>query len=119
MNFKSLIFTIVSTILFFNCSSDSNETISQPDPDPSNTVTYNSTIKSIMSANCTSCHGNPTTNSAPMSLTTYSEVKSAVQNRGLINSINNATNPMPKSGLMSQTNRELVQKWVDDGLLEN
>jgi hypothetical protein len=54
-----------------------------------------------------------------MSLTTYSEVKSAVQNRGLINSINNATNPMPQSGLMSQTNRESVQKWVDDGLLEN
>jgi hypothetical protein len=53
-----------------------------------------------------------------MSLTSYSLVKNAVENRGLIGRINSASNPMPQGGLMSQANRDLIQQWKDDGLLE-
>ncbi|MFD0836040.1 cytochrome c [Mariniflexile aquimaris] len=126
MKFKNLIYVFATVILLFNCSSGSDDDTSptptpnpNPNPNPSGKVTYNGNVKSIMSSFCISCHGNPPTNGAPMSLTTYSQVKNAVESRGLINRINNANNPMPTGGLMSQANRDLIQKWLDDGLLEN
>lgn len=121
MNIKNLIYVLSISLLIFSCSSSDNpsEPNPNPNPNPSGNVTYNGHIKSIMSNFCTSCHGNPTTNGAPMSLTTYAEVKSAVENRGLIQRINDANNPMPQGGLMSQANRALVQQWVNDGFLEN
>lgn len=122
MKFKNLFYVFTTFILLFNCSSGNDDDTSPtptPNPNPSGKITYNANVKSIISANCTSCHGSPATNGAPMSLTTYSQVKSAVETRGLIGRINNANNPMPQGGLMSQTNRDLIQQWVDDGLLEN
>lgn len=122
MKIKNLIYVFAIMTLFFNCSGGSEDITSpdpNPNPNPSGKITYNGTVKSIINANCTSCHGSPTTNSAPMSLTTYSQVRSAVETRGLINRINDVNNPMPQSGLMSQTNRDLIQQWVNDGFLEN
>ena len=53
-----------------------------------------------------------------MPLTTYAEVVDAINNRALIDRINSTTNPMPRSGLMPIETRELIQKWVNEGLLE-
>lgn len=122
MNFKNLILCFSIIGLLFSCSSDSSDDLTptpDPDPDPSVKITYNGDIKSIMTGNCTSCHGTTLSNGAPMALTTYAQVVNAVQNRGLVARINSTANPMPVSGLMSQTNRNLVQQWIDDGLLEN
>ena len=119
MKIKNLISVIALLVMFYNCSSSDDEPTPIPNPNPTANITYNGNIKSIMSSFCTSCHGSPTTNGAPMSLTTYSQVKSALENRGLVNRINSITNPMPQSGLMSQSNRDLIQQWIDDGLLEN
>tara|TARA_R110000868_G_scaffold99106_2_gene272914 strand:- start:1147 stop:1434 length:288 start_codon:yes stop_codon:yes gene_type:complete len=94
-----------------NCSSSDDADT------PDLIVTYDSDIKSIMSNNCTSCHGDPTTNSAPMSLTTFDQVKSNINN--ILSRINNASSPMPQAGLMTIENRNLIQQWKDDGLLEN
>lgn len=112
--------------LFLNCSSSDNETDeietttpTTPTTDPSESITYNSHIKSLMNDNCNSCHGNPRRSGAPISLTTYMLVKDAVQNKNLVRWINDANNPMPVRGLMSQASRNLVQQWVDGGLLEN
>lgn len=105
---------VLISVLLFNCSSenDDSEMIET-------TITYDANIKSIINNNCTVCHGNPTTQGAPMSLTNYTEVKSALETRDLIGRINSSSNPMPQSGLMSQANRDLIQQWKDDGLLEN
>lgn len=123
MNFKNLMYVLAISTLLFSCSSGGDDPSEpnpnpNPNPNPSGKITYDGNIKVIISNNCTSCHGNPTTNSAPMSLTTYTQVKSAVETRGLIDRINNASNPMPQSGLMSLNNRNLIQQWKDDGLLE-
>jgi len=119
---KTIKFILVITLIgiLFGCSSggDMNESPDpNPDPEPSS-VTYNGNIKSITS-NCTTCHSNPPTNNAPMSLTTYDDVKNAVENRGLISRINSSTNPMPPTGLISQSSRDLVQAWVNQGFLVN
>ncbi|WP_052143741.1 hypothetical protein [Wocania ichthyoenteri] len=115
MNFKNLIYVSAISLLLLNCSGDSDE-VTPPTPTPA-TITYNNTVKNIMSGNCTSCHGTPTTNGAPVSFTTFSQVKTDVDK--IITRINSTTNPMPPSGLMGQSNRDLIQKWKDDGLLEN
>lgn len=112
MKFKNLIFASIASLFLIHCSSNSDDDLSVPD-----TITYESNIKSIMSNNCNSCHGDPTTNGAPMSLTTYNQVKSNINN--IINRINNASSPMPQSGLMPIETRNLIQQWQDDGLLEN
>ena len=117
MNFKNLIFVLAFVVLTFNCSTSSNDDLSNPDPDTSGKITYNSNVKAIMTSNCTSCHGNPPTQNAPFSLTTYNSVKSRVNS--IISRVNSSSNPMPPSGLMPQSTRDIIQKWKDDGLLEN
>lgn len=82
-------------ILFASCSSNSDDSPIN-DPPPNTSITYTNTISSIISGSCLGCHGSPPTNGAPMSLTTYSNVKEAVENRGLINKIE--TGIMPKTG---------------------
>ena len=112
MTFKNLIFVSFISFILFNCSKNDD------DEDTTDLIiTYDSNIKSIMSNNCTNCHGSPTTSGAPMSLTTYNQVKSNINN--IINRINNTSSPMPQSGLMPIATRNLIQQWKDDGLLEN
>lgn len=81
-------------------------------------LTYTSDIRPIIQSNCLSCHGNPPTNNAPMSLTTYALVKSAVENRGLVNRINSSVNPMPPDGRMPSATRQMITDWVNQGLPE-
>jgi hypothetical protein len=113
---NALLFAII--LVNLSCSTGNDDMNNEPIPDPISKITYTNTIKAIMMNNCTDCHGNPTSNGAPMSLTTYQEVKNAVNSRGLINRINSTTNPMPPTGIMSINNRTLIQQWKDDGLLE-
>lgn len=111
MTFKNLIFAGFTSLILLNCSSNDDADI------PDLIITYDTNIKSIMSNNCTNCHGSPTTSGAPMSLTTYNQVKSNINN--IINRINNSTSPMPQSGLMPIATRNIIQQWKDNGLLEN
>ncbi|UKM64696.1 hypothetical protein GSB9_01253 [Flavobacteriaceae bacterium GSB9] len=123
MNFKYLIYGLALTLFAFNCSSSSEDDMtSQPDPDPDPTpsekVTYEADIKSIISNNCISCHGTTLTNNAPMSLTTYSQVSSYID--GILDRINRTgAGKMPVNGSLSTTEKNLIQQWKDDGLLEN
>jgi len=123
MNFKHLIYTLGVYSLIFSCSSGGDDPVSQPNPDPdpdpnpTTKVTYNADVKIIIDGNCISCHGSPTSNGAPMSLITYTQVKNNVNS--IISRINSTTNPMPQSGLLPQADRTLIQQWKDGGLLEN
>jgi len=72
---------------------------------------------------CTQCHTNPPQNGAPMPLVTYLNVKSAVENRGLLDRISRQEG---ESGLMPfggprlpQVTIDLIFEWNADGLLEN
>ncbi|GAA4900583.1 hypothetical protein GCM10023311_27780 [Flaviramulus aquimarinus] len=121
MKFKNLICVLVISVLLFNCSSDSNDDLipqeeEEMNPSP-NALTYDADIKSIFSNNCTQCHGSTPTNGAPTSYVTYAQVVNSINS--IISRINNASNPMPQGGLMSQALRDDIQQWKDDGLLEN
>ncbi|MBD0832296.1 hypothetical protein [Aestuariibaculum sediminum] len=123
MNFKTLFYSLILTLFMFNCSSSSDDdTTSQPDPtpdpEPTEKITYEANIKSIMSSNCISCHGSTPSNNAPMSLTTYTQVKNYID--GIIDRINRTgAGKMPPSGTLSTNSKNLIQQWKDGGLLEN
>lgn len=85
------------------------------------TVTYNGNAKAIIDANCISCHADGGSASF-RPLTTYAEVKDAVQNAGLLNRIqlqNGEDGIMPQTGRMPQGNIDIILQWDADGLLEN
>jgi hypothetical protein len=121
--FKNLI--MVGLLIFaLGCSgSDNNEGLMDPpennNPDNGDnepmpgTVTYQDDISVIVQSNCTSCHSNPPTQNAPMSLTTYNDVRDAVENRGLLSRINSTTSPMPPTGRLPSATRQLFEDWAD------
>jgi hypothetical protein len=76
-------------------------------------VTYQDDISVIVQNNCTSCHSDPPTRNAPMALTTYNDVRNAVENRGLLGRINSTTSPMPPTGRLPATTRQLFDDWAD------
>lgn len=129
-NFK-LILCILSLGLFLmSCSSSSEPEIippggdSNPDDGSNNgssaKTTYEKDVKTIINNSCatSSCHDS-TNPASGLRLTTYAEVKSAAQNRGMIERMNNANNPMPASGRLSSDTRAIIDKWKTDGFLEN
>ena len=104
---------MVMLVFVYSCSSDSEDDLM--DPVVTGKITYDEHIKPAIAANCLGCHGNPTANNAPFSLTTYDEVKSRAT--GIFNAI--STGIMPPSGKLPQATIDAVDQWVKDGLLEN
>lgn len=119
MNFNKLIFISVICLTFLHCSSNSIDDVVAEDDmqDENRIVTYNGEIRAIMVANCTRCHGQPLTNGAPFPLVNFSQVSSRIGR--IIARTNNTSNPMPPNGLIQLSDRQLIQMWEDDGLLEN
>ncbi len=115
-----LLFVIMFSLFLTSCSNDSDDDTGPiiNDPPPSNDpVTYTNTVKAIIDSNCLNCHTNPPVNSAPMALTTYTNVKDAVQNRGLIAQIESGDMPVNAS-MLSSSQIQAVKDWQTDGLLE-
>ena len=81
-------------------------------------VTYTGDVKAIIDNNCIGCHGAQSPQ-AGLSLVTYQQVRTAAENGNLIFRMNNATNPMPPSGMLSANVRAIIDAWADDGFLEN
>lgn len=122
MKIKLIAFAFLSFILF-SCSKEdttSSQTPTGPTPNPDGKVHYVD-ISPIISSNCTGCHGNTPTNGAPMSLTSLTAVKEAIQTRGLISKISlpqGDANLMPKNGTrLSQAAIDKIAKWETDGFI--
>ncbi|MDI9256637.1 MULTISPECIES: hypothetical protein [Flavobacterium] len=119
-NNSLLLLTLAGTLLVSSCTNDSSsDLVGNNDFD---NVTYTNTIKSIIDNNCISCHAATPINGAPMSLTTYENVKQAVQERGLLDRISRAQGApgmMPSGGTrLPQSLIDLVFEWNAQGLNE-
>ena len=121
MKLKNLFSLLIFSGFLMACSNENSETLMDDLP-IQDVVTYKQNVKSIIDNNCISCHGATPANGAPMSLVTYSQVKNAMQNRGLLNriSLNNGNSLlMPQGGpRLPQATIDMVAKWQQDGLLE-
>lgn len=101
-------------LLISSCSNDSDDDVGPNDPPPNNNVTYANSVKSIIDNSCLNCHGNPPTNNAPMALTTYDNVKEAVENRGLIGRVENGTMP-PTGSNLTNSQVQAIKDWQTGG----
>lgn len=117
----------IAFIIFLSCiTSCTNHSESDlidttpPDPDPE-FVTYNTDVKIIIDNNCIFCHSDPAVNGASFPLTTYTNVKSAVENLNLISRISaqaGETGAMPFGGpRLPQNLIDIIIQWETDGLL--
>lgn len=104
------------SLLLISCANDSDDDVN-PIPNNNTDVTYSGNIKSIIDGNCIGCHSNPPQNSAPMSLTTYDNVKNAVQTRGLISQLESGAMPKDASKL-SNASIQAIKDWQTGGFLE-
>jgi len=86
-------------------------------PPITRTVTYQSDVGNIMFNNCITCHGGAAPSDG-LDLSNYQNTKSAAEQRNLIQRMNSVTNPMPPQGLLSPEIRQIMDKWIEDGLLE-
>jgi len=114
-------FYLIILVISYNCSNVSEEDLIDTTPLPE-TVTYQANVKSIIDNNCIVCHSNPPVNDAPISLTTFNEVKNAIENNGLISRVssNDLGFLMPFGGpRLPQNLIDIIVEWEADGLLEN
>lgn len=116
--FKLTLFII--PFAFIGCTNDS--TADLIDGSVAGEITYTNTVKSIIDNNCLSCHTLPPQNGAPMSLTTYADVRNAVLNRGLLNRISRdqgAPGMMPNGGIrLPQATIDKISNWAENGFQE-
>ncbi len=89
---------------------------------PIDLVTFQD-VRFVFDNICQQCHSNPPQNGAPMPLVTYTNVKNAVENRGLLDRVSRpegAQGLMPLGGpRLPQSTIDLLVQWNTDGLLEN
>jgi len=87
-------------------------------------VTFSATIAPLLQANCYACHSN--TNAASsgegIRLQNYADVQVLAKNGKLMGAVKHASgfSAMPKGGnKFSNCDIGKLQKWVDDGILNN
>lgn len=121
MKFTKILFISFLFVLLAGCTNETDSNLVGTDTN-TGPVTYANSVKSIIDNNCISCHGTVPSNGAPMSLTTYADVKNAVLNRGLIDRITlpqGAPGMMPNGGTrLPQNSINKIIEWNNTGLVE-
>jgi hypothetical protein len=117
---KKILLIISICYVVSSCSNASEDDLIDAEPLP-DTVSYQANVKTIIDNNCITCHNDPPTNGAPMSLLLYENVKEAVENRDLIGRITGESSGslMPLGGpKLPQNLIDIIIQWETDGLLE-
>ena len=121
---RRFLFFIGLSLFLSACTSHTFDDISEPlqnIPDEEN-VTFQD-VRFVFDNVCQACHTNPPQNGAPMPLVTFTNVKNAVLDRGLLDRISREEGQsglMPLGGpRLPQETIDLIMQWNEDGLLEN
>ncbi len=112
----------IATLAFLQIGCTNESTSDLIDDTIIDEITYSNTVKSIIDNNCIMCHAATPVNGAPMSLTTYADVRNAVLNRGLIERISRAQGApgmMPNGGTrLPQATIDKISSWAETGFQE-
>jgi len=120
MKLVALILLNLSILSAFSCGGgSSNNSVNEPDP-VNATVSFQK-VQTIISDNCTSCHGTTLANNAPMSLVTYSQISlfaNSISNR--IKKSTNDSQLMPPDGpKLSDEDIASIDTWISEGKQNN
>lgn len=118
--FKKIGALVIIIAGIYSCESSTFEEIGESVP-IDETITYTTHVKTIIDANCVSCH-NPEGDAYFTPLTTYEEVRTAVVETNLLERIqmqNGEPDIMPQTGgRMPQDKIDLIIRWTEEGFLE-
>ncbi|MBL4653457.1 MAG: hypothetical protein JKY53_11455 [Flavobacteriales bacterium] len=115
-------------LVLFSCTKDQLETELPPEPVDTTSVVdttaaadtckFTDHIKPIIDLNCafSGCHDG---SNAPGDFSSYSEIKSRVDNGFFETKVLSSSKDMPPSGALSQADRDLIQCWLDNGAVDN
>ncbi|WP_299622633.1 hypothetical protein [uncultured Tenacibaculum sp.] len=111
--------SLATVLMITSCSTSEVPAEEGPTNPPLEKVTYEKDVKGIINSSCatTNCHDdvNPT---AGLALTTYTRVRNAAETGNIFGRINNTASPMPPSGLLPSSTRNIISQWRADGYLE-
>lgn len=109
----------IVVITLCNCTTNTIDEVEIEDLPPIvQQITYDDDVAPIINATCVGCHSGPSAN-AGLQLDGYANARAGVEQGNVLNRINNASNPMPPSGQMPATDRQIIEQWAADGFLEN
>lgn len=121
-----MLFVFILLWVMYGCYYDSKEYLYPQDIAECDTtnVTFNFSVSPIIDSYCLSCHSNSIAASlgGNIKLENYNDVKIRVDDGSLIGSINhdNGFSPMPKgSSELDMCKINVIQKWIDEGALNN
>ena len=83
------------------------------------TPLFSECIEPIILNNCTSCHSYGGDGHTALDLSNYDNIQEAVLNGNVIERINSINNPMPPSGKLSDLEIQIIEKWSQNGALNN
>ena len=110
----NIVLLAISGLFLVSCESATIQDISAVVTDP----TYTEHIAPVMSAKCTSCHGQ-SRNQYP-NLETYAEVKDAAQNGTLLCRLDASCGSiMPQEGTLPQATITMINTWAANNFPEN
>ncbi|WP_299000348.1 hypothetical protein ACOKFD_17890 [Flagellimonas sp. S174] len=116
------------SLLVFSCANDSESDLLDPIPESVDdvnddeivdAVTFTTDIQPIIVNNCQGCHSSPPRNGAPFPLVTFQQVSS--RNGGVLRTVSLQTgqpDAMPPAGRIPQASIDLINQWIEDGLIE-
>lgn len=114
MSLKKLIYSSFTALaIIIGCSN-----CTEDDPITSEDVVYDPDVSNVMFNFCTTCHSGSAP-SANLDLSSYNNVKQAAESGNLLDRINDSSDPMPPSGLLSEERRTLLDNWASGGYKEN
>ena len=87
-------------------------------------VTFAATVKPILQASCLNCHSNSNAvnNGGGLKLENYADVKTQVSNGKLMGTVKHSSGfqAMPQGGgKITDCEINQLQKWIDNGILNN
>ncbi len=102
---------ITATAFFTGCNYDNFKELHPKSNacDTSNAITYQTDVKSIIDANCVSCHA---TGGTQPYLDTYQNIVAYSSDRILAALASNAAKPMPPSSPLGQSDIDKIKQWV-------
>jgi mono/diheme cytochrome c family protein len=117
------VFSVLMMGMFEGCSSENTESLVAQGS--SEVVYYEGNVKEIISVHCLSCHSG-TSPQVGLDLSSYTSLRNVasateMENNLLLNVLKgqNGAPQMPTSGAISIAEIELIEKWIDGGLLKS